>query len=246
MPPLEVLVFAPLIVITAYIIFGISGFGSTIIAVPLLAHLYPLQFVIPVIVLLDCIGAISMGARLRADVNKAELTPLFPFLVVGMLVGAFLLLKVRAELLLGGLGVCVLIYGTLFALGKQPTFRLKRWTAAPVGLFAGTTSAAFGVGGPIYVMYLTARGATPEQVRATVPVIFIFTTIARIAIFTVAGLFSREVLYSAAALLPIMILGMWIGHHLHLNMSREQLVRIMGALLVLSGVSLLVRALVTA
>jgi uncharacterized membrane protein YfcA len=40
-----------------------------------------------------------------------------------------------------------------------------------------------------------------------------------------------------------MALGMWIGHHLHLNMSRDQLTRIIGALLVLSGASLLVRAL---
>jgi uncharacterized membrane protein YfcA len=140
----------------------------------------------------------------------------------------------------------VLAYGLLYALGKQPTFRLGRWAAAPVGAFAGTTSAAFGVGGPIYVMYLTARGSTPEQIRATVPVIFIFTTIARIAIFAVAGLFSLTVLYGAAALLPIMALGMWIGHHLHLSMTREQLVRIIGVLLIASGVSLLVRAVVTA
>jgi uncharacterized membrane protein YfcA len=243
MPSIAALIFTPLIVITAYIIFGISGFGSTIIAVPLLAHLFPLKFVIPMVVLLDCIGAVSMGLRLRADVNKAEIAPLFPFLVIGMLIGAFLLLKVRAELLLAGLGVCVFAYGLLFALGKQPKFRLSRWAAAPVGLFAGTTSAAFGVGGPIYVMYLTARGSTPEQIRATVPVIFIFTTITRIAIFAVAGLFSREIFYAAAALLPVMALGLWIGHHLHLNMTRDQLVRVIGALLVASGISLVIKAL---
>ena len=46
MPSVAVLVFSPLIIVTAYIIFGISGFGSTLIAVPLLAHLFPLKFVI--------------------------------------------------------------------------------------------------------------------------------------------------------------------------------------------------------
>jgi len=40
-----------------------------------------------------------------------------------------------------------------------------------------------------------------------------------------------------------MVLGMWIGHHLHLNMSARKLMRIVGGLLVLSGGSLLVRAL---
>lgn len=242
MPSIEVLVFAPLIVLGAYIIFSISGFGSTIIAVPLLAHLLPLKFVIPMVVLLDCVGAISMGFRLRADVNKSELAPLVPFLVAGMVVGAFLLVRLPGEVLLGGLGACVLAYGVLYATGKQPTFRLTRRAAPPVGIFAGITSAAFGIGGPIYVMYLTARGATPAQVRASVPAIFGFTTIGRIMIFTAAGLFTKDILYAAAALLPVMALGMWIGHHLHLNLSREQLVRLMGTLLVASGASLVIKA----
>jgi uncharacterized membrane protein YfcA len=242
MPPIEVLVIAPLVILTAYVIFGISGFGSTIIAVPLLAHLYPIKFVIPMVVTLDCVGAISMGLRLRADVDRRELVPLLPFLAIGLLIGAFLLLRLPAELLLGGLGIVVVGYGLLYASGRQPRVRVGRWAAPPVGIFAGTTSSMFGVGGPIYVMYLTARGSTPEQIRATVPVIFIFTTIARIAIFFAAGLFTLEVLYTAAALLPVMVLGMWLGHHLHLSLSREQLVRIIGALLVASGTSLVIRA----
>ena len=241
MPSAAVLVFAPLVIVTAYVIFGISGFGSTLIAVPLLAHLFPIKFVIPMVVLLDCVGAISMGVRLRADVNRRELVPLLPFLAVGLLIGAFLLLKLPSEFLLGALGVIVVGYGLFYASGRQPTLRVGRWAAPPVGVFAGITSSMFGVGGPIYVMYLAARGAAPEQIRATVPVIFIFTTIARIAIFFAAGLFTLQVLYTAAALLPIMVLGMWLGHRIHLNMSREQLVRVIGLLLFASGCSLLAR-----
>ena len=245
MPSLAVLAFSGAAVLTAYVIFGIAGFGSTLIAVPLLAHAYPIKFVIPMVVLLDCVGAISMGVRLRASVNRAELLPLLPFLAVGLLIGAFLLLRVPAALLLGALGIVVVAYGALYASGKQPDLRVGRWAAPPVGLFAGITSSMFGVGGPIYVMYLTARGSSPESVRATVPVIFVFTTVARIAIFAVAGLFTLTVLYTAAALLPIMLVGMWLGHRLHLNMSREHVVRIIGVLLIGSGVSLLLRAATT-
>ena len=242
MPPPEVLILSPLIVLTAYVIFGLSGFGSTLVAVPLLAHLFPLKFVIPMMVVLDCIGSISMGLRLRADVNRRELVPLLPFMLAGMLAGAFLLLRLPAEILLGGLGVFVLAYGAFYVTGREAKARIGRWAVVPVGIFAGTTSSMFGVGGPIYVMYLTARGSTLEQIRATMPVIFIFTTIARIIIFSAAGLFTASVLYTSAALLPVMALGMWLGNRLHLNLSREQLARIIGALLVLSGGSLLLRA----
>ena len=243
MPSPEVLIFTPLIVLVAYLIFGISGFGSTLIAVPLLAHLMPLKFVIPMIVLLDCVGAISMGLKLRADVWKAEFVPMLPFLLVGLMMGAFVLLNVPTRWLLLGLGGFVLLFGTNYLIDRKSRVSLPRWAVAPISLFAGTTSSALGVGGPLYVFYFTARGATPEQIRATVPAVFSFTSVARIAIFASVGLFNARVLIAAALLLPVMALGLWCGHRLHGRLTREHAIRIIGGLLLLSGASLIVRAL---
>lgn len=243
MPATEVLIFAPLVVWVAYLIFGIAGFGSTLIAMPLLAHVMPLQFAIPVVVILDCVSAISLGLKLRADVWKAEFMPMLPFLVAGLVIGTFVLLKVPTQWLMLGLGVFVLIFGTNYLMGGKSMMRLPRWSVAPIGLFAGTTSSALGIGGPIYVFYFAARGATPEQIRATIPAVFSFTTLARIAIFTGVGLFNTQVFIVVALLLPVMAFGLWCGHRLHGRLTREQALRIVGGLLLLSGASLLVRAL---
>ena len=243
MPSLDILIFAPLIVFIAYVIFGISGFGSTLIAVPLLAHLLPLQSVIPMVVLLDCVSAISMGLKLRADVWKSEFMPMLPFLLVGLLMGAFVLLRVPTQWLLLVLGGFVLVFGAHYLANRKSRIHLPRWVVAPLGLFAGTTSSALGIGGPLYVFYFTARGATPEQIRATIPAVFSFTTVARIAIFVSVGLFNVQILTAAAALLPVMALGLWCGHRLHGRLTREQAIRIIGGLLLLSGASLVVRAL---
>ena len=98
---LHILILAPLIVVIAYTIFGLSGFGSTLIAVPLLALLHPdLKFVMPVVIVMDCITAMSMGMRLRADVNRYDLLPLLPFLVIGLAFGVFLLVNLPATVLL--------------------------------------------------------------------------------------------------------------------------------------------------
>lgn len=238
----EVLLFAPLILFGAYLIFGIAGFGSTLISVPLLAHLLPLKFVIPVVVLLDCVSAISLGVKLRADVWKTEFTPMLPFLLAGLALGAYVLVKMPTQTLMLVLGCFVLYFGTRYLIDKKSMMRLPRWTVAPIGLFAGATSSALGVGGPIYVFYFTARGATSEQIRATVPAVFGYTTVARIFIFAVIGLFTQEMLITAAMMLPVMALGTWCGHKLHGRLSREQAVRVVGGLLVLSGASLLLRA----
>jgi uncharacterized membrane protein YfcA len=243
MPSTEVLVFAPLIVLLAYVTFGISGFGSTLVAIPLLAHLFPIKFVIPMVVLLDCAATIRQAVKLRSGVYKQELLPLLPFMFAGMLAGVFLLVRLSGEVLLLWLGIFVSAYGIYYALRHDSVFGLARWSAAPIGLFAGTTSALFGVGGPLYVMYLTGRGATPDHIRATMPVIFIFTTIGRIALFAAAGFFSEGVLVTAALLSPVMMLGLYGGNRLHVNLSRATLVRVIGGLLTVSGVSLVFRAL---
>ena len=239
----EILILAPLIVFGAYVVFGISGFGSTLIAVPLLAHLFPLQFVVPFFVLLDCVGAFNMGLRLRADVMRSELKLLIPFMAAGIIFGVWLLVRMHPELLLGSLGVFVMCFGISYVVRSGKGFPLPRWAAAPIGAFGGATSAVFGIGGPIYVFFLAGRQATPTQIRATMPVIFMFTTVARIALFIAAGLYSPASLVAAVALLPVMALGVWAGHHLHLNLSQETVIRVMGGLLVVSGISLIVRAL---
>ena len=237
------LVFVPAAVLTAYVVFGVCGFGSTLVAVPLMAHFLPLKLVIPAVVLLDGVASVSQRLQLRADIDRREILPLLPFLVLGMAAGTLLLVNVPGEVLMLCLGVFVVAYGTSYLLNRGTVPRLPRWSAAPIGLFGGTTAALFGSGGPVYVVYLAGRGATPEQIRATMPLVFVFTTVARIVVFALAGLFDREVFIITAWLLPVMALGLWLGNRWHAKISRAQAVRLIGVVLTLSGISLLLRAL---
>jgi len=243
MPSLAILALAPCAVLAAYVIFAISGFGSTLIAVPLLAHLFPLKFVVPVVVLLDATASYAQGFRLRGELNKRDVLPLLPFLVAGMLAGVSILVSVPGKLLLPALGIFVAVFGAYYALKRESAFRFGRWMAAPFGLLGGTSSSVFGVGGPFYVMYLVGRGSTPAQIRSTMPVIFMFTTVSRIVLFAVAGLMTKDVLVTAGLLLPAMVIGLWCGNRLHLNISRDHAVRVIGGLLTLSGLSLVLRSL---
>ena len=56
-------VVAPIAVLAAYVIFAVSGFGSTLITIPLLAHLFPLKFAVPVVVTLDAAASFSSKSR---------------------------------------------------------------------------------------------------------------------------------------------------------------------------------------
>jgi len=242
-PDPQLIIIAPLVVAGAFVIFGITGFGSTIVAVPLLAHLMPLKFVIPMFVLLDFAAALRTGLKFRESIAMRELAWLVPAMFAGIASGVFLLVRLPAEIILIALGIFVFGYGLYLTRGREPKFKLRRAWALPIGAFGGVISALFGAAGPMYVVYLGARGLNPAQIRSTMSVVFVITTGARIVLFAIAGLFAQDGVFTAAVILAIpMLIGLWLGHRLHGNMPRQRLLQVIGAILIVSGGSLIVRA----
>ncbi|MFN8997461.1 MAG: TSUP family transporter, partial [Betaproteobacteria bacterium] len=89
--PAEVLVAAPLIVLAAYVLFGISGFGSALVSIPLLAHFLPLTTVLPLMVMLDFSAAFTTAWRSRRSVDTGEARRVFPAMLAGIAAGVLLL-----------------------------------------------------------------------------------------------------------------------------------------------------------
>jgi uncharacterized membrane protein YfcA len=57
-----------------------------------------------------------------------------------------------------------------------------------------------------------------------------------------AGMASRGLWIAVALLLPVAWVGVWTGHRFHLRLAPATVARIIGAVLVVSGVTLIVRA----
>ena len=62
----------------AYVIFGITGFGTALIAAPVLAQVMPVAFIVPMLALLDCTAAIINGVKLNDKIAKREMICRFP------------------------------------------------------------------------------------------------------------------------------------------------------------------------
>lgn len=239
----NILVIATAVTLVAYLLFALSGFGSTLITLPLLAHFYPLTFLLPMLALLDSTAAIRLGFQSRGHLLRHELAWLLPCMAVGMIAGVALLVNLPSHLALGTLGVLIAAYGLYTLSGRTIGMSPPQWVAVPVGLVGGVLS-SFGVGGPLYVMYLSVRGHDPRQVRSTITTILSITTLTRVALFALYGLYAQDgILLCALALAPAMLLGIFIGHRLQLSLSKERLVQCIAALLAVSGASLVVRAL---
>lgn len=231
------------ILLLAYFIRGISGFGSGLVAVPLLALLLPLTFVVPFMLVMDLTASAALGHRNRQQVAWNELKPLIPGSIIGVIAGATLLLNLDQSALLTTLGLFVLAFALrslLYLHGDAPISKLWAW---PASLIGGTVSALFGTGGPPYVIYLTHRIRDKGVFRATTSLLFLMEGGLRGLVFALTGLLlQKELVLAFLSGLPILALGLWLGSKVHVGLSNAQMTRIIGALLLLSGGSLLWKA----
>ena len=240
---LQTFIIAAATVGAAYVAFGVSAFGASLFTVPILSHFFPLDFVLPLAVLLDVSAALALGARFSRAADKSELMLLTPFSLAGAVLGVTLLVALPRQATIAGIGVFLLAYSVYsIRQGEAMTLVSRGW--GPVaGLVGGTTGTLFGVGAPPYAIYLTRRIADRSAFCATLSSMVLLSTSIRALVFLAGGLMLADRLIAFALLLPFALSGLWIGNRLQGRLTRAALLRFVSALLFLIGLSLLARAL---
>jgi uncharacterized protein len=231
-------------VTVAYTIFGLTGFGSAMVAVPILVQFVPLGFAVPLVVLLDLVSTVALGVRNRRLAAGREMLWLVPFMALGIALGVVVLAGVNSRWLLFVLGVFVLanVAWTLLAGSARLPLLGRRW-AVPAGLVGGIFSALFGTGGPIYTLYLLRRLENPSVFRATIASVILVSALLRLGAFGVSGLLHQpHLLIDWVALLPACALGVWTGNHLHGVLPPQRARQAMLGVLALGGLGVLAKA----
>ena len=243
LPESHALLAASAVVFAAYFVFGITAFGSGLVAIPFLTHLWPLSFVLPVMVMLDCFNSGTVALRERRHVAWRELSILIPIMVVGLIGGVTLLVKLPPRSSMAGLGMTVTVFGAWALLGAASQRVVHRAWVLPAGLLSGVASGVFGVGGPPVALYLAGRLRDKTQLRASLATSLMLSVAVRIVLFLIAGLLSMQLVATMLALLPFALAGLYVGSRVHTHLSREHLARFVAVLVMCSGISLVVRAL---
>jgi uncharacterized membrane protein YfcA len=226
------------------LIFGLTGFGSSLVTIPLASHLVPLQFALALYALADLVSSFRVGLENPKNAVRSEWTRLVPMILLGTALGVSVLVNLppAAGMLL--LGAFVLSYA-VYSLFRHSSNRVvsPRW-AWLAGVAGGITSTLFGAGGPPYAIYLSQRGLTKEQFRATLGFATMTSISLRVLAFLLTGLLLNLQVWSAAvAVVPAAFLGIAVARRLFLRISRDTLLRAVTLMLLASGGSLVYRAL---
>ncbi|MGH8764444.1 MAG: sulfite exporter TauE/SafE family protein [Burkholderiales bacterium] len=242
--PAETLALSAAIVAAAYFVFGLTGFGSTVVALPLLVLLFPLKFAVSLLMLLDLAVLLLFGLRLRRGMRLDEIAWLVPFMLAGMAVGLTVLVEAPERPLLITLGIFLLCYAAwgLLRRGRPPV--LARAWCAPIGLVGGAFSALFGTGGVLFAIYNAGRLTQAAELRANNAAMILLSSSLRLVLFGAVGLLSQDALLpTALTLAPALVLGFWLGGRLHARVPASAVVKAVYALLVIAGLTLLARSL---
>jgi uncharacterized membrane protein YfcA len=242
--PFELVAVTALIISFAYIVFGLTGFGSSITAMPFLALLFPIRFAVPFMLFLDLSAALILGWTNRHAINRSELLRIIPFMLIGIVLGLTILVSVPDRVLLFLLGLFILASAFRGLLSHPSVKTIAAAWSIPLGISGGLFTAMFGTGGPLYAIYLAGRLRDKTMLRATISALICVSGLTRLVLFGMAGLFGQPNLIALAAfMMPFMMLGFYAGSRLHAYLSAQRVVQALWIVLIFGGAALVWRGL---
>lgn len=238
------LLYPAAVVLLGYVVLGITGFGSALVIVPLLAWHWPLAEVVPLVLLLDVPASLLLGGLNLRHVNFAELRRLLPGMVVGALAGLWLSTQLASRWPLLALGLYVAAVGAQALRTAAPR---RRQLAAPwshaAGGAIGLVEILFGTAGPLVVAWLSRRLPDVLALRASTPVVITASACSVLLTMGVAGRLSHADLWLRwLVLIAVAAAGVVMGHHWARRVPPELLRKLICALLVVSGLTLVTHA----
>ena len=224
------------------LVFGITGFGAALVTIPLATHLVPLRFALALFVLVDLACALRVGLENPKNAVRAEWMRLVPMIIAGTAVGVTVLVNLPRQAATVALGIFIITYA-LYSLSKPSLRKIAPGWAWLAGFAGGITSTVFGAGGPPYVIYLSRRGLTQPQFRATLGFATLTSISLRAVAFILTGLLlDARIWLAALAAVPAALLGIAVARRIYLRVPRALLMRLIYLMLFATGASLLVRA----
>ena len=230
-------------VLVAAIVRGLTGFGFAAIAVVGLAMLGSLQQAVPLVLFLEVASSVMLLRSAWREADYRLLKRLLLASACGVPCGVLLLTSIDS----GGLAVGVYLLVGLLAILGLTRIRLPlgegRTGAWLVGASSGALIAAFSIGGPLVVAWLSHCGLRAHALRATRIMFFFVVDIAALGGLAAASAIPADTGRQALLMVPALLLGLWLGQQLFARIQADQAARFtQWLLLVLAGVGLLGRA----
>lgn len=205
------LITAVLGILAASILRGFTGFGFGLAAVPLLSLALPPAQVVPLVVVLQAIVGLAGLRSAWSLCDWPAVGRLTPGLLIGIPIGLAVLTEFAPNQVRLVIGMLIAASVIVLWRGVKLPPNPSRGVTLGVGMLSGVMSGLSSMGGPPVVVYLLALAHSAARVRATSIVYFMLSALVSLGPMTWRGLIGRDVLVWAAACVPVLFGGSWLG-----------------------------------
>jgi uncharacterized protein len=229
------------VIAAAAFVQGLAGFGIGLVSLAFLPFFMSPQHAIVLITLYAAVFIVVIFIPLRRDFTLHGMVELVAGTILATPVGIWLLAVLPPDLLKRLIGLVLLLIVALEWLGLYPERLRGRGWGFGAGVAAGILGGAIGTPGPPVILYAAAQDWSPRTVKANIQAFLMINQAVILAGYWWAGLLDREVwrltwLFAAPA-----VIGLAAGMLLFNRLDRERFRRVVFAVLLLSGLVLLIR-----
>ena len=228
-----------MIFLLAGVVQGLTGFGSALVAIPLLCLVIDIKTAVPLCMLNSLIITTTLILQLRKDVDRRKIMPLCLSAIPGILVGATVLKTVDAATMRFLLGTLLTIYA-IYSLTVQPKPRqlhsVWSWVA---GFSSGAIGAAFSVGGPPTIIYAALKNWNKDEIKATLTGFFMVNSYLIVAVHGLTGVITKQSLQLFLASALFVLAGTLGGSRLYRFLPDKNYVKLIYIFLIIMGVMMI-------
>jgi len=222
---------------------GYTGFGASMLWVTSLSLVLPPLQVIPMVLMFEVATSLFLLPQIWQDVRWRSIAALLIGTWIATPFGIYALANLPATPIRLALAVVVFAAAILILRG----FALQREPNAPatvgVGLMAGTLNGSMGIVGPPVILFYFSSPIGVVAGRASIIAYFIGTDTVGTAMFAAQDLIAASVYWRTAVFLPLLFLGVAIGHRGFLKTDPETFKKLALFVLMALSIALVARAL---
>jgi uncharacterized protein len=227
-------------VLLGFYVQAIIGFAAALIALPIIVNVLGIQESVALLSVFFFLYSLILIIRHRNVMSLGVIKEMALGIIIGLFIGIIALKYGSPVILIKALGAFTVMFAIYSFIDKKKIVAFSN-KGFLFGIVGGVFSGMFSTGGPLYVMYIYNRIAESDVIRATIIGTMGITNFLRVPMLISSGLLTYDIFVLSLYLIPVFIIALILGQLTYSRIDEKLFKKAVLIVLVISGVSLLVR-----
>lgn len=225
-----------LIIFISAMVQGATGFGFSLIALPLLGFFFDWKIVVPALVIYSIVLNLIVLSRIRFKPNWKDIGLLSAFAICTIPLGVQMLLFIDQSTLKLIVGILIISIALIMLKGLKINLKNKLLAYSIAGILSGILNGSVSLSGPPVVVLLANENKDKNDFRGSLTIVFFLLNVVTVILYWQKRLFENPEINKMMILMPVMIIGTYLGIYLGNKIDESKFKKAVLILLFIMGV----------